>query len=86
VKSTAGISHIRPPGRAMFPGMCGRARLSSDVSEIKLVFSIPPNRPTSNFPPSWKGSAFQARGVRRARRAQRREVLSRLEAVAQQIP
>jgi hypothetical protein len=22
--------------------MCGRARLSSDVSEIKLVFSIPP--------------------------------------------
>jgi hypothetical protein len=26
--------------------MCGRARLSSDVSEIKLVFSIPPDRPT----------------------------------------
>ena len=25
--------------------MCGRARLSSDVSEIKLVFSIPPHRP-----------------------------------------
>ena len=33
--------------------MCGRARLSSDVSEIKLVFSIPPNRPTPNFPPNW---------------------------------
>jgi putative SOS response-associated peptidase YedK len=33
--------------------MCGRARLSSDVSEIKLVFSIPPGRPTPNFPPSW---------------------------------
>ena len=33
--------------------MCGRARLSSDVSEIKLVFSIPPERPTPNFPPSW---------------------------------
>ena len=33
--------------------MCGRARLSSDVSEIKLVFSIPPHRPTPNFPPSW---------------------------------
>jgi putative tryptophan/tyrosine transport system substrate-binding protein len=29
--------------------MCGRARLSSDVSEIKLVFSIPPHWPT----PSW---------------------------------
>jgi putative SOS response-associated peptidase YedK len=33
--------------------MCGRARLSSDVSEIKLVFRIPPERPTPNFPPSW---------------------------------
>ena len=26
--------------------MCGRVRLSSDVSEIKLVFSIPAHRPT----------------------------------------
>jgi hypothetical protein len=26
--------------------MCGRIRLSSDVSEIKIVFSIPPHRPT----------------------------------------
>ena len=25
----------------------------SDVSEIKLVFSIPPHRPAPNFPPSW---------------------------------
>ena len=33
--------------------MCGRTRLSSDVSEIKLVFRIPPERPTPNFPPSW---------------------------------
>jgi putative SOS response-associated peptidase YedK len=33
--------------------MCGRVRLSSDVSEIKLIFSIPPERPTPNFPPSW---------------------------------
>src|SRR5262249_3817512 len=33
--------------------MCGRVRLSSDVSEIRLVFSIPPQRPTPNFPPSW---------------------------------
>jgi putative SOS response-associated peptidase YedK len=33
--------------------MCGRARLSSDVSEIKLVFSIPTHRPTPNFPPCW---------------------------------
>jgi putative SOS response-associated peptidase YedK len=33
--------------------MCDRARLSSDVSEIKLTFRIPPERPTPNFPPSW---------------------------------
>jgi putative SOS response-associated peptidase YedK len=33
--------------------MCGRVRLSSDVSEIKLVFRISPERPTPNFPPSW---------------------------------
>jgi hypothetical protein len=32
--------------------MCGRARLSSDVSEIKIAFSIPPERPTPNFAPS----------------------------------
>jgi putative SOS response-associated peptidase YedK len=28
-------------------------RLSSDVSEIKLVFSIPPDPPTPNIAPSW---------------------------------
>src|ERR1700758_4491465 len=33
--------------------MCGRVRLSSDVSEIRLVFGIPPERPTPNFPQSW---------------------------------
>jgi putative SOS response-associated peptidase YedK len=40
------------------PSLCSRhvrprARLSSDVSEIKLVFSIPPHRPTPNIAPSW---------------------------------
>jgi putative SOS response-associated peptidase YedK len=33
--------------------MCGRVRLSSDVSEIKIAFGIPSDRPTPNFPPSW---------------------------------
>jgi putative SOS response-associated peptidase YedK len=33
--------------------MCGRVRLSSEVSEIKLVFSIPSHRPTPNIAPSW---------------------------------
>jgi len=41
----------------MMKRMCGRARLSTDVSEIKLVFSIPPHRPTPNFPPSWNVAA-----------------------------
>jgi putative SOS response-associated peptidase YedK len=36
--------------------MCGRARLSSDVSEIKLVFSIPPHQPTPSIAPSWNVS------------------------------
>jgi putative SOS response-associated peptidase YedK len=55
-------SHSRPVGSSRLapaprPGyaraMCGRVRLSSDVSEIKLVFSIPPHRPTPNIAPSW---------------------------------
>jgi putative SOS response-associated peptidase YedK len=33
--------------------MCGRARLSSDVSEIKIAFGIPPSRPAPNFAASW---------------------------------
>jgi hypothetical protein len=36
--------------------MCGRAHLSTDVSEIKIVFSIPPHRPTPNFRArTWRG-------------------------------
>ena len=33
--------------------MCGRARLSSDVSEIRIRVSIPPGQPSPNFAPSW---------------------------------
>jgi putative SOS response-associated peptidase YedK len=36
--------------------MCGRARLSSDVSEIKIVFGIPPERPAPNFAPNWNAA------------------------------
>jgi putative SOS response-associated peptidase YedK len=36
--------------------MCGRVRLSPDVSEIKLVFSIPPHRPTPDFLPNWNAA------------------------------
>ena len=42
--------------RATLPAMCGRARLSSDVSEIKLVLSIPPERPTPNIPANWNAA------------------------------
>jgi putative SOS response-associated peptidase YedK len=33
--------------------MCGRVRLSSDVSELRLVFRVPPERPAPNFAASW---------------------------------
>ena len=33
--------------------MCGRAKLETDVSEIKIAFRIPPDYPVPNFPPSW---------------------------------
>ena len=50
----------RPLGPAPRPSYgcstCVRVRLSSDVSETKLVFSIPPQRPTPNFPPSWNAA------------------------------
>jgi putative SOS response-associated peptidase YedK len=44
-------------GPAMLAQMCGRVRLPSDVSEIKLVFSIPPHRPTPNLPLSWNAAS-----------------------------
>jgi putative SOS response-associated peptidase YedK len=33
--------------------MCGRARLSTDFSQIKIAFRIPPERPTPNFSPTY---------------------------------
>ena len=33
--------------------MCGRARLSTDFSQIKIAFRIPPERPTPNFAPTY---------------------------------
>jgi putative SOS response-associated peptidase YedK len=48
---SARLGPTRAPRYA--PDMCGRARLSSDVSEIKIAFGIPPERPTPNIAPSW---------------------------------
>src|SRR6202007_2714640 len=45
---------VRP--RPTLDVMCGRVRLSSEVSEIKLVFGIAPERPIPNFPPSWNAA------------------------------
>ena len=36
--------------------MCGRVRLSSDVSEIRIAFRIPSERPIPNFPPTWNAA------------------------------
>ena len=47
---------------AIFERMCGRVRLSSDVSEIKLVFSIPPGRPTPNM--RWGLVPFLAKDIK----------------------
>src|SRR5216684_8339871 len=33
--------------------MCGRAKLETDVSEIRNAFRIPPEYSTPNFAPSW---------------------------------
>jgi len=43
--------------------MCGRVRLCSDVSEIKLVFSVPPQWPTPNIPASWNVAPTDPRPV-----------------------
>lgn len=40
--------------RSHLAQMCGRARLSDDFSEIKIVFGIPPEYPIPNtYRPSW---------------------------------
>jgi putative SOS response-associated peptidase YedK len=51
---------IAPAGTAHhLPGMCGRARLSSDPSELKRAFGIPPQRPTPNIPANWNAAPTQ---------------------------
>jgi putative SOS response-associated peptidase YedK len=46
--------------------MCGRARLSSDASELKRVFGIPQERPTPNIPANWNAAPTQELPVVRA--------------------
>ncbi|MEA2755441.1 MAG: hypothetical protein QOJ54_1730 [Aliidongia sp.] len=40
--------------------MCGRARLSSDYSELKIMFRIPDDRPAPNFAPNWNAAPTQS--------------------------
>jgi hypothetical protein len=47
------LAELWPASRPRYArAMCGRVRLSSDVSQIKLVFSMPSHRPTPNIVPS----------------------------------
>jgi len=39
--------------------MCGRARLSSDYSELKIRFSVPDEVPALNYPPRWNFAPTQ---------------------------
>ncbi len=48
--------------------MCGRARLTSDVSELKRIFSVPPESPAPNFAANWNAAPGQDLPVLRALR------------------
>jgi putative SOS response-associated peptidase YedK len=40
--------------RAILAAMCGRAKLATEFSEIKVAFRVPPEYPTTNsYTPSW---------------------------------
>lgn len=40
--------------------MCGRAKLETDVSQLKILFRIPPEYPTPNFAPNWNVAPTQS--------------------------
>ena len=55
-----GVQPLGPGGwRPIFRVMCGRVRLSSDVSEIKLVFPIPPKsaNPVVRYDVMWRAKS-----------------------------
>ena len=52
--SSKALAWVGATAQATFCIICGRVRLSCDLSEIKLVFSI---RPPPNFPPSWNATS-----------------------------
>src|SRR5215813_9640003 len=54
---------VHRAGRGMPVVMCGRVRLSNDVSEIELVFSIPRHRPGPTIGPSWTGRERRVGGA-----------------------
>jgi SOS response associated peptidase (SRAP) len=54
--------------------MCGRVRLSSDLSELKIRFSIPEDRPSPNFAPTWNGAPTDKLPVVRLDRDGRRSL------------
>lgn len=47
-------SHLEPRARLHHPpSMCGRARLATDYSEIRIEFRLDPEAPALNLRPSW---------------------------------
>jgi hypothetical protein len=68
--------------------MCG-VRLSSVVSAIKLVFSIPPQQPTPNITPNWNVAStdplpvvrFDRKAGERSLDVRRYQILSKLSLV-----
>jgi hypothetical protein len=55
--------------------MCGRAKLETDVSQIKIAFRIPPEYPTPNFPP-WFEPRRTCRSIGRQAGTDRRSLTS----------
>jgi putative SOS response-associated peptidase YedK len=47
------FAFARPSTSTYIPSMCGRVRLSSDYSEIKIRLKFAPNAPAPNFEPDW---------------------------------
>jgi hypothetical protein len=59
--------------------MCGRVRILTDFSEIRIAFPIPPELPAPNLAPNWERGADRSaarRAVRRQGRTATVEMMS----------
>jgi len=51
--------------------MCGRIRLSSDYSELKIRFQVPDDQPAPNFAPNWNGAPTHSMPIVRLEQGRR---------------